>query len=218
MKLVEAKAMLDKKRPYVKKRFLKSRNLILEVNPRIVLDVGCGDTLLLSLCGDKLERHGVDILEKNEQNNNNIVYKKHDITKNFPYENDKFDVVHSSEVIEHVKDTLYFLRECMRVLKPEGRLIISTPNLHYWRNIIEWFKGRQFHFVDYHNEQEGHMRYFCPKTLHELANKAGFTNINTATLGDWGEGKIVIMAVAKIFEKFFRQKNLILFMTANKNS
>ena len=73
-----------------------------------------------------------------------IIYEKHDVTEAFPYQNAKFDVVHSSELIEHVKDTMFFLKECKRVLKPGGRMIISTPNLHYWRNIIEWFNGNQF--------------------------------------------------------------------------
>jgi len=216
MKLTKAKGILDKKRPYVRKRFFKSRSLILETKPKIVLDVGCGDGLLLSLCDDEIEKHGLDISDNNLNNDKAIIYKKHDVSEGLPYENAKFDVVHSSELIEHVKDTIFFIKECKRVLKPGGRMIISTPNLHYWRNIIEWFNGNQFFFVDYHDAQEGHVRYFCPKTLYELASKEKLINITTTTIGDWGTKSIVMMAMAKIFEKFFKQKNLILFMVANK--
>jgi SAM-dependent methyltransferase len=38
------------------------------------------------------------------------------------------DVVVSFETIEHVSDPVAFLRECARVLVPDGRLIVSTPN------------------------------------------------------------------------------------------
>ena len=191
MRAEEAKVLLDEKRSYVRKRFVKSRNLILEGKPKIVLDVGCGDGLLLSLCENVVEKYGLDIFDKKLYDDKAIIYVKHDVTEGFPYESAKFDVVHSSELIEHVQDTKFFLKECNRVLKPEGRLIISTPNLHYWRNIIEWFNGNQFFFVDYHDEQEGHIRYFCPKTLSELASKVGFINITTTTIGDWG-GKALL--------------------------
>jgi 2-polyprenyl-3-methyl-5-hydroxy-6-metoxy-1,4-benzoquinol methylase len=217
MKFTDAKIFLNKKRPYVRKRFIKSRDLMREVKPKIVLDVGCGNGLLLSLCGDDIEKHGIDIVDKCLPDNERILYAQDDVAEGIPYENSKFDVVHSSELIEHLKDTKFFLEECYRVLKPGGRLIISTPNLHYWRNIVEWFKGNQFFFVDYHDAQEGHMRYFCPKTLYDLSISVGFINITTMTIGDWGSKNIIMIALAKIFEKFFYQKNMILFMVANKN-
>ena len=39
-----------------------------------------------------------------------------------------FDVVWSSEVIEHVADTARWLSEVRRVLRPRGRLVLTTPN------------------------------------------------------------------------------------------
>lgn len=45
-----------------------------------------------------------------------------------PLANASIDVVISFETIEHVPDPISFLDECTRVLKSEGKLIISTPN------------------------------------------------------------------------------------------
>jgi SAM-dependent methyltransferase len=43
-----------------------------------------------------------------------------------------FDAVVSFETVEHVADPEAFLAECVRVLRPGGRLLISTPNRDLW--------------------------------------------------------------------------------------
>lgn len=43
-----------------------------------------------------------------------------------------FDGVASFETVEHVPDPERFVEECARVLKPGGRLVISTPNRELW--------------------------------------------------------------------------------------
>jgi len=47
-----------------------------------------------------------------------------------PYPDASFDVVYSTEVIEHVEGHRNFLVEAARVLKPNGWLVLTTPNLH----------------------------------------------------------------------------------------
>jgi SAM-dependent methyltransferase len=52
-----------------------------------------------------------------------------DLAARLPFEDASFDYLLSSEAIEHLPDQLAMLRECARVLRPRGRLLLTTPNL-----------------------------------------------------------------------------------------
>jgi len=55
----------------------------------------------------------------------------HDLKKGIPYNDNEFDMVYHSHVLEHIpKNEAYnFLQECVRVLKPGGVLRIAIPDL-----------------------------------------------------------------------------------------
>ena len=57
----------------------------------------------------------------------NLYFIKGDAT-NIPFPDDTFEVVVSSQVLEHVKDYMRCIREIRRVLKPGGTALIATPN------------------------------------------------------------------------------------------
>lgn len=49
-----------------------------------------------------------------------------------PFADEVFDVVVSFEVIEHLPEQDSYLQEILRVLKPGGQFIVSTPNKHFY--------------------------------------------------------------------------------------
>lgn len=51
-----------------------------------------------------------------------------DLNKKFPFKNNYAENIIAGELIEHLHNPLYFLKECWRTLKPRGRLILTTPN------------------------------------------------------------------------------------------
>src|SRR5262245_26398904 len=52
-----------------------------------------------------------------------------DLNQEFPVKKEEFDFISCIEGIEHLQDQFRFVRECHRVLRPNGRLVISTPNV-----------------------------------------------------------------------------------------
>lgn len=59
-----------------------------------------------------------------------------------PLEDASFDVVYAGEIIEHTWDPLQMIRECRRILKPGGLLILDTPNVYNLSTLIALtFKG-----------------------------------------------------------------------------
>lgn len=77
-----------------------------------------------------------------------------------------FDVVTMNHVIEHVLDPIGTMRECRRVLKTGGRLIIATPNMESLGYKI--FKGSWRGL-----EVPRHLHLFSPGTLLRCAGEAG---------------------------------------------
>jgi arsenite methyltransferase len=102
-----------------------------------VLDIGCGagvDTILAAMmAGPSGKAVGVDIvpemLQRAEENLKmtdlkNVIFKKASGEK-LPFEDSSFDVVISNSVINLIPDKVGTLKEAMRVLKPDGRLMIA---------------------------------------------------------------------------------------------
>lgn len=88
-----------------------------------------------------------DLKNHVECNKEKLNYKEMNfLNKELP--SNHFDLVFFMEVIEHVDSPVDFLKEIMRVLKPGGNLIISTPNAvntfsilkQLWPNIKGLFK------------------------------------------------------------------------------
>lgn len=68
-----------------------------------------------------------------------------DATRTFPFEDSSFHYVYSEHMIEHVSRSagLFMLKECFRVLKPNGKIRIATPDLS---KIISLYSNRDNSF------------------------------------------------------------------------
>ncbi len=112
-----------------RRRFLHS-----EVRPGDrVLDLGCGTgtfTAVLAQAGATAV--GVEVadaaLRRARRAHPELDFRNAPIDGPLPFEDNTFDLVWASEVIEHVADTARWLSEVRRVLAPRGRLLITTPN------------------------------------------------------------------------------------------
>ena len=97
-----------------------------------VLDIGCGEgKYLLRKCKNGVKCFGIDINGKaldrlREKNPEISIY--HGNLWDAGYENNFFDFINLSDVMEHVFDFEALIIELKRILKPEGTIRIKVPN------------------------------------------------------------------------------------------
>jgi SAM-dependent methyltransferase len=58
-----------------------------------------------------------------------IPCKEADLNKELPFEDETFDFILCSNGIEHLEAPYHFIRECYRLLKDRGKILITTPNV-----------------------------------------------------------------------------------------
>lgn len=77
---------------------------------------------------------------------NDIPFLPFDLASRFPLEQDSFDLIFSSSLIEHVRDPAQYLQECRRVLRPDGTLYLSFPPF-YSLAMVGAHGFQPFHFL-----------------------------------------------------------------------
>lgn len=107
-----------------------------------------------------------------------IECKKVDITKAFPYADDTFDLIIAIEVTEHIIDHEVFFNELSRILKPNGQIYISTPNILSLKSRVRFlFNGFYYSFGQLDLKNYNGLQHVASLTLDQynyIAIKNGF--------------------------------------------
>lgn len=114
-----------------------------------ILDIGCGGGLFLSVLSNELMEncllYGIDYsefqLEQAKEKLHNASFKRANIDNGIPYEDATFDVIYAGQLIEHLYNPDFFVREVNRVLKNNGVFILTTPNLNGWLSRLVFLLG-----------------------------------------------------------------------------
>jgi SAM-dependent methyltransferase len=102
-------------------------NQLPDGNGKTALDLGCRDRFW----SKKLAARGYKVVSADLEPLDPSVIRL-DANVAFPFSDESFDLVWCTEVIEHVKDPSFTLSEIHRVLKPDGSLLMTTPNSDFW--------------------------------------------------------------------------------------
>lgn len=93
-----------------------------------------------------------------------------------------FDLVISSDVIEHLYRPSDLLEAAFALAKPGGHLLLGTPYHGYLKNLAIAVTGRMdSHFSALHDG--GHIKFFSVKTLSQLLTTHSFENLSFTYYG-----------------------------------
>jgi len=144
--------------------------------PGKILDFPAGTAWLRDALGPQgWEYHAADLFTRPKVSN----FRTANLNERFPYGQREFDYVACLEGIEHAENYHHVLRECHRVLRPGGTLLLSTPNplnvksrrRYYYRGTFNGFPHL------FHMPAEGEHLHVSPINLSMLiafAGKYGF--------------------------------------------
>jgi len=132
----------------------------------MLLDVGCGEGTLGLLAQKKVRRvFGIDFSQIalwRAKSKNNQVVKSNIGKEGLPFKSCTFDIVTCLDVIEHVFDPAGLLCEIRRVLKENGILILTTPNIRFIEHLSQLLLKGKFPKTsdDFESYNGGHIQYF----------------------------------------------------------
>jgi 2-polyprenyl-3-methyl-5-hydroxy-6-metoxy-1,4-benzoquinol methylase len=166
-----------------------------------ILDVGCGyGRFMKSLISSREDLNVVGLdysrAEVAQAKKSGLDVKYSDLSKGIKAENKSLDVVYAGEIIEHLFDPDFLLSEINRILKPHGKLILTTPNLCAWFNRILMPLGIQPLFLEPSTKSKlvgagilkrfkkeshpvGHVRIFNFAAIKDLLEMNGFSILET---------------------------------------
>lgn len=138
-----------------------------------VLDVGCGvGPLRRWLPVEQFCIHGTDLSEEAAglARRQYDTCRVADVEGEWPHPPASLDAVHAGAVLEHVIDWHAPLNHANRVLRDGGLLVVSVPNLRYWKEIKRLALGRLPHWMAVME----HLHAYTPKFLTQLLALHGF--------------------------------------------
>jgi len=154
-----------------------------------LLDIGCAYGFFLELAKeDGWDANGLEISKHAYSYARNKLKLR---VKNMPLENAKiksnsFDVVTLFDVIEHVPDPQSMIKEIKRIVRPNGLVVITTPNIGTFAAKVLGDKWEEVRRV------REHIYFFSGKTLKSMLERNGFQILRTESAGRYFHVKSAI--------------------------
>lgn len=151
-----------------------------------VLDYGCAKGFIISkmieinpslkIVGADVSEVAINVARKKLKNNKFFLLEE---GKKLPFKSREFDFVVSLDVIEHVYDAELIFSEFSRILKPNGKILISTPYNGLLKNILIAL----FFFEEVFTPYTPHIRFYTKKSLIKCLRKVGLQSVGFGYYG-----------------------------------
>ena len=155
-----------------------------------VLDVGCLGFKQMqgahSLGLHGLRHHGVDFSEPEDGVPDGFDFRQCDLDQDgIPFDDDSFDLVIASHVIEHLHDPVGFFGECMRVCRPGGMLYLEAPSDRSALVPSFPFLMKRHLIMSFYDDPTHVSRPWTPQALHRMTAYYDCELIDTHYIVSW---------------------------------
>ena len=151
-----------------------------------LLDIGCGTGALGRKIKEELDCNVVGITHSDSEAalaaeciDQVLVC---DLNSLEPLDMDQFDCIVCSHVLEHLYHPNELLKRVRHLLSPEGTLIVALPNVLFWRQRLNFFRGN-FRYTEGGLMDRTHYRFFDWVTAQELLTASGYSVIEASADG-----------------------------------
>lgn len=144
-----------------------------------VLDFGAGSghfSHLLVQSGRFSSVTAIDLMARPSDLPSSLHWIAYDLNEPLPLPDQRFDAITGVAIIEHLENPRFVARECFRLLKPGGRVLLSTPNNESWRALANLVARRAF--VDFGPlAYPGHITPILAIDFERVLLEAGFADV-----------------------------------------
>jgi SAM-dependent methyltransferase len=148
-------------------------------NPTRLIDVGCGEGFFGEAVKTRYpgcETWGVEPVAAAAKmaatRNDRVINASLDCVDALP--GAYFDVVTMKDVLEHVPWPEPALASARRILKPDGKLVLSLPNVQFLLNVLDLVKHNDWEYKDCGILDRTHFRFYTTKSATRLLERNGF--------------------------------------------
>ena len=181
--------------PYLRSLFRALEQLPLKSDCR-VLDVACGNGMFGEWFKSRLnaEMYGIDYSPVAVDLCRQKGYAQVELVDldrdPIPFEDNFFDLVILSAVVEHIMSPEQVLKQVWRKLRPGGKVIVLTPNISWLINRMLFLFGRWDHSLM--GGTKGHISYMNKRQLNAALTQAGFKEL------DWTHSVMIVAGSSRI--------------------
>jgi 2-polyprenyl-3-methyl-5-hydroxy-6-metoxy-1,4-benzoquinol methylase len=144
-----------------------------------ILDIGCGEGFFAERIAKADNRVvGIDLLPEVKQGSSLLTYIQADLDQGLEpaiqqLKGKLFDKIILQDVLEHLRHPEPLLEDCLKMLKPNGQILVSVPNVANITIRLLLFFG-SFEYMERGILDKTHVRFFTRRTIRKLIENSGY--------------------------------------------